>query len=265
MKLIYVSFLLLTTLFANEFNPKLAQSFTYKVEVYNSDKEQISFGTAVALSSNGKLITAYHVINNQKYIKVIDNNGISYKAKLGKVSLKNDLAYLYIDVKNIPFVKIADNVALGDEIYILSYDSLLLKGIVSKNNTNAIFINLDVEEGTSGGGVFNKSNELIAILLRLYPLNKVSYAVKTNMFNQINEEYTNKHIVLKDTNNYNTAYCENKDDLKIWAKNAKSNNLKVQEYHALFIGLCQKVKNHDLTTDEAQIIFENARLRLFNE
>ena len=248
----------------NIFNPQQAQTITYKVKV-TDDNNQIVLGTAVSLSSDGKLITAYHVIDTQKNITVINNKGISYKAKLGKVSLKNDLAYLYIDAKNIPFVKLANKTVLGENIYILSYDNLLLKGIVSKNNKKNIIVNLDTKEGTSGGGVFNKNNELIAILLNEDILTKTSYAVKPIMFKEINETFLHEKKMLSRSNNYDTSYCENKDDLKVWAKIAKSDNLKIQEYHALFIGLCKKVKNHDLTTDEAQVIFENAKKRLFNK
>ena len=53
------------------------------------------------------------------------------------------------------------------------------------------------------------------------------------------------------------------EDLKIWTKFAKSKDPKVQEFHALFVGLCSKVVNRDLTTDEGQYIFEKARTRLF--
>lgn len=37
------------------------------------------------------------------------------------------------------------------------------------------------------------------------------------------------------------------------------------EFHALFIDLCKKVEDRDLTTDEAQFIFHQAKIRFFGE
>jgi hypothetical protein len=67
------------------------------------------------------------------------------------------------------------------------------------------------------------------------------------------------------TKNYDTSYCHDKHDLAIWNKFATSPNLKVQALHALFLGLCIKVEHHDLTTDQAQLIFETSKKRLLRK
>ena len=247
----------------NKFNVKKAQQVTYEVRV-KTKKGITGSGTAIALSSTGKLVTAYHNIDSYKSILVIDSESNEYNATVGHISIKNDLAYLYIDTKNKPFVSIAKDTKLGDDLYLLSYDNLLLKGIVSKNNINDITLNVEAKKGTSGGGVFNDKNELVAILLRKDYLDKTSYAVKPNTFKNITQNFVYKKELLNfDSNNYDNAYCYNEDDLKIWAKYAKSKDPKVQEYHALFLGLCKKVEDRDLTTEEAQFIFESTRTRLF--
>lgn len=41
-------------------------------------------------------------------------------------------------------------------------------------------------------------------------------------------------------------------------------NQKIQKFYALFLGLCEKVENRDMTT-AGQFIFEQTRVRLFSE
>ena len=249
----------------NKFNVKNAQQVTYEVRVITKNGIKGS-GTAIALSSGGKLITAYHNIDSYKNIVVVDSDSNEYNATVGHISIKNDLAYLHIEAKDKPFVTLAKNTELGEDIYLLSYDNLLLKGIVSKNKSDSVILNIEAEKGTSGGGVFNSKNELVAILLHKYYLDKTSYAVKPILFSEMTQDFIYKKELLNlDGNNYDNSYCYDKDDLKIWAKYAKSKDPKIQEFHALFLGLCKKVENKDLTTEEAQFIFEQTRTRLFGK
>jgi hypothetical protein len=250
----------------NKFNVKAALTVTYTVKVTTKDNK-VGYGTAVAISSNGKLVTAYHNIDSYKKITVLLQDHKQYSVKVGKISIKNDLAYLYINVKKIPYVKMVKHTQLGEDVYILGYENLLLKGIISKNNKDSIIINVEAEKGMSGGGVFNTKNELVAILLDKDYLDKTSYAVKTNQFPTIAKKFVYKKRLLSlgKSNNYDNSYCYDKNELSIWAKYAKSSNPNTQELHALFLGLCQKVGNRDLTTEEAQYIFNRARKRLIGE
>ena len=249
----------------NKFNVKKAQIVTYEVRVVTKDNVRGS-GTAIALTGSGKLVTAYHNIDSYKSIIVIDSEAKEYNATVGKISIKNDLAYLYIDVKDKPFVTLAKDTELGEDIHLLSYENLLLKGILSQDKPKSVILNVEAKKGTSGGGIFNDKNELVAILLHKDYLDKTSYAVKPILFNEITQDFIYKKELLNlDSNNYDNSYCYDKDDLKIWAKNAKSKDPKIQEFHALFLGLCKKVENKDMTTEEAQFIFEQTRVRLFSE
>ncbi len=261
-KILIILLLTLNLFGSDKFNVKKAQEVTYEVKVTTLDNK-VSSGTAIALSSDGKLITAYHNIDAYKIITIVDFRGKEYSATVGKISVKNDLAYLYIDVTQIPYVKLANDLSLGDDVYMLSYDNLLLKGIISQNKINTVIVNVEINKGASGGGVFNNKNELIAILLNKDLLDKTSLAVKPSLFNSIAESFKYKKELLKiGSNNYNNSYCYNKEELKIWEKYAKSDDIAIQELHAIFIGLCKKVEKRDLTTESAQFIFESARSRL---
>ena len=160
-------------------------------------------------------------------------------------------------------MKPAQEIALGDEIYSYSHEKILLKGIISQNRKDDFMLSVDSKEGMSGQGVFNNKNELVGIVLGKDYLEQSAYAARVDNFDNINEAFSYKDSITNASNkNYDTSYCEDEEDLEIWNSLAKSDNFKIQELHALFLGLCEKVKNRDLTTDKAQVIFENSRQRL---
>ena len=244
------------------FNVKKAQSVTYEVRV-TTTKGVHSSGTAIALTSDGTLITTYHNIASYKTLEVIDHKGQRHPAKVGKVSAEHDLAYIHIDAKDIAYARVADASYLGQDIYILSHNNFLLTGIASELKPDAIVLNVEVRKGTSGAGVFNKNNELISILISKDTLHKTSRSIRPHTFKQVTDSYTNQKATHKDINDYDTSFCYNKDASEVWKEYTKSKDLRRQEIHALFKGLCNKVENRDLTSDEAQFIFESARHRLF--
>jgi hypothetical protein len=250
----------------NSFDVKAAQSVTYTI--INLQKNNRKYhGTAVAVSPNGRLVTAYHNISSYKELSVLSHDNKRYSVRVGKVSVESDLAYIYIEAKNIPFAKATQQIALGESIYILKSDDLLLKGIVAKNREKDFLVNLDTQKGMSGAGVFNPINELVGILSREDILHDISLCKKTTAFNDINETYQAIEPVDYNVNNknYDTSYCDNEYDLQQWERLRKLSDLRIQKLHALFLGLCQKVKNRDLTTDEAQYIFEEERQKLLKQ
>lgn len=258
---IFLTAFLLTEVFA--FNAKTVRAVTYRV--INLTKEgEIESGTAVAVSKEGELVTALHVIEDYRTITVRGSNGKEYNATLKAISEKNDLALLHIDVKGIPYAHPSHQKSLNQRIYLLSGDALLVRGRIAQIKKESFLLDTDTKQGASGGGVFDEKNNLLGILLHKTDIANLFYAADSNTLKSINEPYRsvlNKKEIAN-TNNYDTSYCHDKEDIKVWKKLAKSHSLAVQELHALFIGLCKKVENHDLTTDQAQYIFENAKRRL---
>ena len=239
---------------------------TYQLKIQNEDN-MIVLASAVALLRDGKLVTAYHNIDAAKSIVAIDYRGVEHEASIGEVSAENDLAYLYIDMKNIDFAKVSlQKNILGDKFFILNSENLLLEAMVSKVKNNVLIINTEFEKATSGAGVFNARNELVAIALSKDAIANTSSAAAVNTFKEIKNKYQKKSKALKfDNSNYDTSDCENEENLAVWNKHAKSSDLYIQELHALFLGLCQKIHHRDLTTDEAQIIYESSYKRLFGK
>jgi len=175
----------------NKFNVKKAQKVTYEVRI-TTNTGITSSSTAIALSSRGKLVTAYSNIDSYKSIVVIDSDAKEYNATVGKMSLEDDLAYIYIDVKDIAFITLAKNTELGENIHQLSYDNFLLKGILSQDKPNSVMLNIEATKGASGGGVFNDKNELVAIFLYKDFLDKTSYAIKPSKFSKITQDFIYK-------------------------------------------------------------------------
>lgn len=249
----------------NYFNLQEAQAVTYEVRVLTTKNATVK-GTAVALTSDGTLITRYHTIGSYKNITVINSKGQKYDATVGKISVANDLAYLHIKVKDIPFATLADSITLGEEIHFLSYQNLLLQGIASKINPESVILNIDTTRGSSGAGVFNNANELVSIVLKKDILDKTTFSIRHNAFDTIIEEFKPQNEIFNVyTNSYDNSYCYDEDELKKWNKDAKSKDLRALELHALFLGLCKKVGDEDLSTEQAEFILESSRHRLFGE
>lgn len=241
-----------------------AQKYTYKLNIHKSNGEY-GFATAVAISNNGKLITAFHNINNSSSITATDYKGKVFSVKLGNISIKDDLAYIHINTNNIPYSKLDIHTPkLGNDIYLLNSENLLLKGIISKVKADGVIINVEISKGTSGSGIFTDSNKLLAIALNKDYLDKTSFGSGVDKLKNITSKFTNTQVSYKKSNkaNYDYSYCQNKDDLAIWEKYSKSKNPNIQELHAIFLGLCEKVKRKDLTTEKAQFIYIQAKDRL---
>ncbi len=62
---------------------------------------------------------------------------------------------------------------------------------------------------------------------------------------------------------YNTDYCHG-DEKTLWEGivSRSKNNMNIQSLHALWLGLCTKVEKHDLTTNQASVIFDSERTRI---
>ncbi|EHP28737.1 secreted protein [Sulfurimonas gotlandica GD1] len=239
------------------------KSKVLQVKVISIADEE-AYGSAVIVSNNGDLVTAYHVINNAKNVEVIDASGKSHSAIIGKVSVEDDLAYLHIkDFTQAP-AKLDNNTSWSEDIYSLSGEGLLLKGIVSKKNKNSIILNYKVPHGNSGGGVFNGDGKLIAIVSRTSINEGITYATTVDKLNEVTEDFKYQKVVDLKSNNYDYSYCSTKKTINTWTNLAKSDDIKMHTLHAIFLGLCEKVKRKDMTTEEADYVFFQNRKRLFN-
>lgn len=167
-----------------------------------TDRSMIkSSGSGFALSMDGLIVTNHHVIENAKSINVTRTNGDStftYKAVVKLVDKNYDLAILQIKddsfrhFDNIPYgfdKSLQDN---GESIFVLGFPMIttmgnevkLTNGIISSSSgyqgdPKTYQLSAPVQPGNSGGPVFDKKGNLIAIVnAKHLGAENVSYAIK---------------------------------------------------------------------------------------
>lgn len=160
-------------------------------------------GTGFAISSNGMIVTNYHVIENAKSIKIKGLNGVfdkSFDAQVMQTDKVNDLAIIKIkdpDFNNlgtIPFQIKTSTSEVGEDIFVLGFpltatmgeEVKLTTGVVSsktgfQGNVTQYQISAPIQPGNSGGPLFDKSGNVIGIISAKH-LNteNVGYAIKAS-------------------------------------------------------------------------------------
>lgn len=166
-------------------------------------KSQPASGTGFAISSNGIIVTNYHVIEGAKTIKVRGINSDfnkTYKAKVLVSDKNNDLALIQIDdygftsLGTIPYTIKTGLAGVGENIFVLGYplratmgdEIKLTNGIVSsrtgfQGDITSYQISAPVQPGNSGGPLFDSQGNLIGIInAKHVGAENASYAVKTS-------------------------------------------------------------------------------------
>ena len=137
-------------------------------------------GSGFIISSDGYILTNYHVIEDSSEVSVETFDGSVYDAEVIGYDESNDIAVLKIDAENLKPVVIGDSgslrvgdtvLAIGNPLGKLSFS--LTQGIVSALSRN---ISLDsgasmsliqtdcaINSGNSGGALFNMNGEVIGI------------------------------------------------------------------------------------------------------
>ena len=137
-------------------------------------------GSGFIYSSDGYILTNFHVIESASSIKVTLYDGTSYDAKLVGYDESNDIAVLKIDAENLTPVTIGDSdnlnvgdsvIAIGNPLGELTFSltsgavSALDREVTMSNNVTMNLIQTDcaINSGNSGGALFNLYGEVIGI------------------------------------------------------------------------------------------------------
>ena len=166
-------------------------------------KSSPASGTGFGISSNGIIVTNFHVIDGAKTIKV---RGIksdfnkTYKAKVLVSDKNNDLAIIQIDdyslpsLGTIPYTIKTGLAGVGENIFVLGYplratmgdEIKLTNGIVSSKSgyqgeINSYQISAPIQPGNSGGPLFDSQSNLIGIInAKHLGAENASYAIKAS-------------------------------------------------------------------------------------
>lgn len=135
-----------------------------------------SKGTGFSITSDGKILTNYHVIEgNQTLIVDFPDNGI-YTAKVVDTYEEIDLALLQVEGENLPFLELSDNPSyMEHDPIIFIGNPLRFHGIVNEGSlidsvrlsdwdTEVIMMKAPVYRGNSGSPVLDESGHVIGVV-----------------------------------------------------------------------------------------------------
>lgn len=160
----------ITSLYNREFRGLLGSTYT---------RQYGSTGSGFFISSDGYIVTNYHVVENGTDITVSTFSGETYKARTVGYDAANDIAVLKIDATG-QSVWIGDSSAMsvGDDIMVIgnalgSLSYTFTDGVISYKNRivavdgnqkiNMFQTNAAINNGNSGGPVYNMDGEVIGI------------------------------------------------------------------------------------------------------
>lgn len=135
-------------------------------------------GTGFAISSNGYILTSYHVINGKGSISVQNSKGETFKVERYYTDAVNDIAILKIkdsafeNLGSLPYSIRKGNVGLGDAVYTLGYpkdDVVLGDGYISSKtglngDTVALQVAIPVNPGNSGGPLLDNNGYVVGVI-----------------------------------------------------------------------------------------------------
>lgn len=145
------------------------------IELYNSKNEAIGSGSGFFITSNGRFVTCYHVIDGASSAKVKTKDGKTYNvAGVYDFSKENDWAVLKVEGNSFDTLKIGDpsEYSAGSDVYAigspLGLTDSISSGIISNLNreykgTNYIQTTASISNGSSGGALINKNGNVIGI------------------------------------------------------------------------------------------------------
>ena len=182
--------------------------------VFGQSVESASAGSGFIITTDGYIVTNYHVISGASSVKVTLYSGDTYDATLVGGDEDYDIAVLKINAADLPAVtlgdssavKVGDSVAaIGNPLGELTFS--MSEGIVSSNNRainvdgtpfNMIQVDASINPGNSGGPLMNSYGEVVGIVSAKYssyanttveglgfaiPINDVSAMIKDIMEN----------------------------------------------------------------------------------
>lgn len=146
----------------------------------SEDSIGYNWGTGIILSEDGLILTNTHVINGSETAKVVLSNDEEYDALLVGADSISDIAILKIDAQGLTPAEIGDSSALtvGTRVAAIGnplgseFRQTLTDGIVSAiergityngRSMNLIQTNTALNEGNSGGALFNMYGQVIGV------------------------------------------------------------------------------------------------------
>lgn len=147
-----------------------------------AERESQSLGSGFVISSDGYILTNYHVVADADEVQVRFSDRRFYDAKVIGSDKGSDVALIKIDATDLPTVKIgkSSDLQVGEWVLAIGspfgFDHTVTAGIVSAKGRSlpsenyVPFIQTDVaiNPGNSGGPLFNLNGEVIGVNSQIY-------------------------------------------------------------------------------------------------
>jgi serine protease Do len=135
-------------------------------------------GTGFALTSNGYIVTDYHVINNADSVYVQSADGTSYRTKVVYTDPQSDIAVLEINdptfktLGAIPYTFKKAEGEIGENVFTIGYPTnamVLGPGYLTAStgysgDTTSYQVSIPVNPGNSGGPLLDSRGNVIGII-----------------------------------------------------------------------------------------------------
>ena len=176
-------------------NVNAVVAITVQVEGYDDygrATSGISSGTGFIITSDGYVVTNYHVIEDGTKVTITTHNDEEYPAEIVGYEANNDLAVLKVDAEDLPYVTLGKSTDLlvGDQVVAIgnvlsTFASSLTVGYVSGVDRvvdtegtamNMIQTDVAINSGNSGGPLFNMNGEVVGITTAKFSGNSSSGA-----------------------------------------------------------------------------------------
>ncbi|MBD3749719.1 MAG: trypsin-like peptidase domain-containing protein [Sphingobacteriales bacterium] len=201
-------------------NIKRSQNALIRNYNNNNNTESQYGGTGFALSSNGYIITNYHVVKDADSVYVQNNKGDAYKVQTIYVDPTFDIAILQVQdstfktLPSLPYTFKKTDSDLGEDVYTIGFpkdDIVYGKGYLSSatgfgGDSTAYQISIPVNPGNSGGPLMDSKGNVIGIVSgKQTQADGAAFAVKSDFLlkavNNIPQDSLGKKITINQKNN----------------------------------------------------------------
>ncbi len=166
--------------YAQNVNSTVGITTSTTTNYFGYETTSAASGSGFIITSDGYIVTNYHVVEDSDEITVSTYDGTSYEAELVGYDENNDVAVLKIDAEGLTPVVLGDSdtLSVGDEVVAIGnplgeLTFSLTSGVVSALNRsvtlstnvtmNLIQTDCAINSGNSGGALFNMYGEVIGI------------------------------------------------------------------------------------------------------
>jgi serine protease Do len=180
------------------------------------ERKSAGLGSGVIVSSDGYIVTNFHVVKDADEIKVTLSDRKEFKGKVVGSDPKTEISIVKIDAVGLPTIAWGDSSRLDVGEIVLAVGSpyglnqTVTMGIVSAIGRANVgiadyedFIQTDaaINPGNSGGALVNIKGELVGINTAIYSTSGgyqgIGFAIPSNMIKSIMESLVNKGKVVR--------------------------------------------------------------------